>query len=324
MSSAAYPYMPLTDLAVIDITGADAAAFLHGQLTHDVTGLASGQARLSGYCTAKGRLLATLVFWHDNSGGEPRIRALVPDDVADALIKRLSMFVLRAKVSLQRSAAAVGGAMVGAGNAAPEGTLADEAAALPASPAPWATANTPSATWIAAPTSPGAAARWWVVVEEPDLLSPFASCNADDWRVQDISAGLPWIRNATQDLFIPQTLNLDLIDGLSFTKGCYPGQEVVARSHYRGVVKRRTAYGTVAQPGDLATDQLVGTDTYDARQPDNPCGRIINAAQASNGAVHVLMEVQLADLGQADFRAEGPQGPAISVQPLPYEIVVER
>ena len=67
--------------------------------------------------------------------------------------------------------------------------------------------------------------------------------DADAWRAADLAAGIPWIGAATQDLFIPQTVNLELIQGVSFTKGCYPGQEVVARSHYRGTVKRRMAYG---------------------------------------------------------------------------------
>src|SRR5690606_22708266 len=134
------------------------------------------------------------------------------------------------------------------------------------------------------------------------------------WHAADIAAGLPWVQTATQDVFIPQTLNLDLIDGVSFTKGCYPGQEVVARSHYRGTVKRRMAYGLIQAPGGIDAGTLPGTDTYNANDPGNPCGRIVNAAQAGE-SIHVLMEVQLADLGHADFRLGQPAGPVIAIKP---------
>src|SRR5690606_1598918 len=133
------------------------------------------------------------------------------------------------------------------------------------------------------------------------------------------------------DVFIPQTLNLDLIDGVSFSKGCYPGQEVVARSHYRGTVKRRMAYGVISAAVDIDAATLPGSDTFDAQDPQNPVGRIINAAktEAANPhadepamatTVHVLMEVQLADLGRADFRLGSADGPVIELRALPYSI----
>lgn len=320
MTSTAFHLVPLPDLTVIDIVGADAPTFLHGQLTHDVTGLQSGQARLAGYCTAKGRLLGTMVFWRDTNSTEPLIRALVKNDIADIIIKRLGMFVLRAKVTLRHSPAKVGAAMKEAGARPLADPLQEEAAALPDLDSPWQVVQTATATWISAPGTIGGATRWWVVADEA-AAPPQSSQNEDAaWQAADAAAGLPWVQLATQDLFIPQTLNLDLIDGVSFTKGCYPGQEVVARSHYRGTVKRRTAYGIIKQASGINANELAGTDTYDARRPANPCGRIVNAALSADGRLHVLMEVQLADLGQADFRLGSPAGPAIGVQPLPYEI----
>src|SRR5690606_20265238 len=113
---------------------------------------------------------------------------------------------------------------------------------------------------------------------------------------------------------------LDLINGISFTKGCYPGQEVVARSHYRGTVKRRMAYGT-AQVATDAVESLTGQDVFDANgtHPDTPTGRIINAAQ-DGVTTHLLIEVKLADMTNAAYRLCEPNGPAVTLEALPYDI----
>ncbi|MDS1141525.1 folate-binding protein [Pusillimonas sp. SM2304] len=335
---------PLADMAVIDVTGADAAAFLHGQLTHDIAGLAPNQARLAGYCTPKGRLLGSMVVWQARDAEAPALRALIKADIADTVAKRLSMFVLRAKASLAVTRPSIWGVTLdpGAkGSAAPamDGSypsLAEQAAKLPADAAPWTIVRGDTGDWIAAPCAGTPSTRWWRVAHAPLEEQPAAasSAQAAAWQAADIAAGLPWVQAATQDVFIPQTLNLDLIDGVSFTKGCYPGQEVVARSHYRGTVKRRMAYGLIQDGTATGPDAgvLAGTDVFDARQPDNPCGRIINAARADldrpldaspsdTHPIHALAEVQLADLGTADFRLGSPDGPALSMRALPYAIV---
>lgn len=338
---------PLADMAVIDVTGADAAAFLHGQLTHDIAGLAPNQARLAGYCTPKGRLLGSMVVWQAEGAETPALRALIKSDIADAVAKRLSMFVLRAKARLTvtrplvlgvtLNPGAKGGAALADGLPA---ALAEQAADLPADASPWAIVRGDTGDWIAAPCAGAPSTRWWWVAHAPLEEQPAAAGSAQAaaaWQAADIAAGLPWVQAATQDVFIPQTLNMDLIDGVSFTKGCYPGQEVVARSHYRGTVKRRMAYGLIQDTRATGPDAgaLAGTDVFDARQPDNPCGRIINAAKADldgplDGSpsdthpVHALAEVQLADLNTADFRLGSPDGPAVSLRALPYGIVQDQ
>lgn len=323
MNEFASPAAPLSDLAVIDIEGADAAIFLHGQLTNDVTGIGPGQARLAGYCTAKGRLLGTMVVWRSSTETEPlRLHALLKADIAEAVSKRLSMFVLRAKVKLALSKRQVFGVMTPAsvadGNDQP-GRLSLLPPAVEGEVQPWTVAHTDEGTWISAPSADPGVARWWLITTssiEADATAPTGSA----WRAADMAAGLPWVQAATQDLFIPQTLNMDLIDGVSFSKGCYPGQEVVARSHYRGTVKRRMAYGQVSPETPSDASDLAGVDTYDAGKPDNPCGRIIDAARGGDGSLHVLMEVQLADLDSADFRLGVATGPVIRVQSMPYSI----
>lgn len=311
---------PLEDFAVFGVSGADALPFLHGQLTQDVTGLPADVARLAGYCTAKGRLLATLAMWRGAAPTEdtPQLYALARQDLTQGLLKRLSMFVLRAKAKLAPAALNVAGVW-----AEPARLAALEAAVGVLPRAPWQRAERPSGTWIAAPLI-GAAPRWWWIASDPQLAAaaPLATvlslAPAATWRAADLAAGIPWISAATQDLFIPQTVNLDLIQGVSFTKGCYPGQEVVARSHYRGTIKRRMAFGIIAAT-DRQGDGLACTDVFDVTQPGEPCGRIVDAARAS-GRLSVLFEITLAALSAGDLRLGAADGPRIVVAPLPYSI----
>lgn len=311
---------PLAGFRVITAAGSDALAFLHGQVTQDITGLKPEAAALAGYCTAKGRLLATMVAWRATQTDDPegpQLHALVRDDLADALIKRLGMFVLRAKAKLSSADLQAGG--VTAAPAQVEALAAAAGGDLPH--VPWQRAELPSGTWIGAPSA-DTQRRWWWIATAAQFDSHGAALAAllgrtdeDSWRAADLAAGLPWIAQATQDVFIPQTVNLDLIGGVNFRKGCYPGQEVVARSHYRGTVKRRMAYGTLADGGPVAA----GTDVYDATQPNEPCGRVVDAA-ALGRHVAVLFETTLASLPAGALHLGAPDGPAITVAALPYPI----
>ncbi|ARP90525.1 folate-binding protein YgfZ [Bordetella genomosp. 9] len=309
---------------VIAASGADAIEFLHGQLTQDVRGLAADSAALAGYCTAKGRLLATLVMWRPateapdrpDDADTPRLHALVRADVAEPLLKRLRMFVLRAKVKLAAAPLRVAGVWTQGDGAALE---AAAGGALPRQP--WRRAELASGAWIAAPAAQGL--RWWWIATDAQIRAAEAALrpalsegSPDAWLAADLAAGLPWVGTPTQDLFIPQTVNLDLIGGVSFTKGCYPGQEVVARSHYRGTVKRRMAYGIVA--GRSGGDIPAGTDVFDATDPNEPCGRIVDAAGAGDTAV--LFETTLSALSSGRLRLGSADGPAIDVRPLPYPL----
>jgi folate-binding protein YgfZ len=301
---------------VISAAGDDALTFLHGQLTQDVTGQPAERASLAGYCTAKGRLLATLVMWRASAEpAEPDARwhALVRADLADALLKRLSMFVLRAKAKLSSSAVLHAFGV----QAAAEQVAALQSAAGGALPdQPWQRVDLPTGTWIAAPTA--ASPRWWWIASDAqleasrDLAKLLGRGDAQEWQAADLAAGLPWIASLTQDLFIPQTVNLELAGGVSFTKGCYPGQEVVARSHYRGTVKRRMAYGRLEETDTAAHP---GVDVYDAKNAHEATGRVVDAA---GGAL--LFETTLASLPEGDLRLGAADGPRIRVLPLPYAL----
>lgn len=329
----------LKNYKVFAATGADAATFLHGQLTNDVTALGSGDARYAGYCTARGRLLATLVVWRAAAhAAEPESTTNTQDTASaifgimrrslfDAVIKRLSMFVLRAKVKFATPDINVAGVWAQAN--ALDALSAAAGGALPSTP--WQRVDLASGTWIASP-HPGATLRWWWIATAEQraaagtiLASVLEKADEAQWQAGELAEGLPWIDASTQDLFIPQTVNLDLIDGVNFTKGCYPGQEIVARSHYLGTVKRRMAFGTIALADaskDAAT--LPGTDIYQSSRADEPCGRIIDAAcvqAASNGGeISILFETTLSAMAAADLRLGAADGPSITLHALPYAL----
>jgi len=147
-----------------------------------------------------------------------------------------------------------------------------------------------------------------------ELEGLFVESSTGQWQAADVRAGLPWITAATRDLFIPQTLNLDLIEGVSFTKGCYPGQEVVARSHYRGTLKRRMAMGwTTAQEVAPASDIVASSDL------EHPCGRVIN--QSWDGSKQwLLFECTFDALSRGELQLAGEAGDPVNLLSLPYPV----
>ncbi|MCK9509800.1 MAG: folate-binding protein [Pigmentiphaga sp.] len=290
----------LDSLRVVRVTGADAVGFLHGQLTHDVEKLTPGHARLAAYCNAKGRVQATLVLWRADDAGAPVVYFFTHASVVDALLKRLRMFVLRAKVVFELLDWSVSGVWAETG----------------AGPAAWHTepADAEGGVRIGAPAAAPLAWRAWQV-----QAAPVKSAEGDPaaWACQEIRAGLPWISAATFELFTPLMINFDLIDGVSFTKGCYPGQEVVARSHYRGKQKRRTHRGRLPLPEALDPAVLPGSDLYTPGAVE-PVGRVINAA-ACNGTLEVLFEATFDTIDANALHLGSPEGPQLILQALPYD-----
>src|SRR5690606_11149810 len=247
----------LNDYVVLDAIGPDAQSFLQGQLSCDLESL-SGDATFSGYCAANGRLLATGLVWQEPADTN-HFRILVHRSLAEALHKRLSMFVLRSKVQLQLSNHRVYGAYE---------TNPDERVAQR-----YHVTTADHATWIQAPSAAQQPNRWWLISDAAPENALDDALKADSWDAQTLMEGIPHIRVETQDTFIPQTLNLELIGAVSFTKGCFPGQEVVARSHYRGTIRRRSALFSITteQLGD--TPLVVGADLFSASGDDSAIGR---------------------------------------------------
>jgi folate-binding protein YgfZ len=251
----------LPGFSVLRIAGTDAPAFLQGQFTHDVRLLADGRTQVSACCTNQGRVLALVRFRQT----EEAIYALLPSDLTARLATHLRKFVLRSRVEiLQAADLHVGAIMVGAADSNAQRPF-DEAA-MTMSPVPMS-GSTEVVTFQYAPgreivAAPAAA---WRAISGLSLSRPSAQAQ-QEWLAADIAEGLPQVFAATSEHFTPQMLNADLIDGVSFTKGCYTGQEIVARTHHLGRVKRRAMRFVLppgAAPAPLANLLLDGQKAAD-------------------------------------------------------------
>ncbi len=304
--------MPLPQFGVIDVAGDDAATFLHSQLTNDIEHLDAASARLSGYCSPKGRLLGSFLAWRAGHA----VRLLVSKDVQPAVQKRLSMFVLRAKAKLTDASdtlAVVGfagdvrDALSGIFDALPDGVHVK--------------VDGPAGTLIRVPDAAGRKRYLWIGPRaEVDArvaalggTLPVVSPAVWDWL--DVRAGEPRITQPAVEQFVPQMVNFDVIGAVNFRKGCYPGQEIVARSQYRGTIKRRTALAHVAGETDTVH---AGVELFHSDDPGQPCGMIVNAAAAPAGGVDALVEIKLAALDNGTVHLGSADGPVLAFDALPY------
>ncbi len=311
---------PLTDLGLMAFSGDDAAGFLHSQLTNDVEHLGQQEARLAAYCSPKGRMLASLLYWRAADGA---ILVQVPRELQAAVQKRLQMYILRAKVKAADTSAAK--VALGLGGAAAGATLTPWFATLP--DAPYAKVDGDAGCLIRMADAFGAPRYQWLATPEqaaqawPQLAQALAPAGAELWRLADIQAGVPRIVQATQEKFVPQMVNFELIGGVSFKKGCYPGQEIVARSQYLGKLKRRTLAATLAGDTDTAPAPVAaGMEVYAEGAPDQPCGMVVNAERAGAGEFALLVELQTAAAEAGAIRLGSAAGPTLQFQPLPYAL----
>lgn len=304
---------PLTDLGLIAASGEDAASFLHNQLTNDVEHLGDGQARLAGYCSPKGRLLATFLMWKSTDG----IMLQAPRGIQPAVQKRLQMFILRAKAKLadlsdERVALGLAGDAAAA-------VLTQWFPTLPA--APYAKAESDAGTLIRVADASGAPRYQWIASVDtaqaawPQLADALPAAGPHLWRLTEIHAGIPRITQPTQEQFVPQMVNFELIGGVNFKKGCYPGQEIVARSQYLGKLKRRMMPASVD-----ATQADAGAEVFSSADPDQPCGMIVNAERNDRGGFDCLVELKLAALNQGTVHLGAADGPVLRFAALPYPL----
>jgi tRNA-modifying protein YgfZ len=306
---------PVTDLGLIAVSGDDAASFLHNQLTNDVEHLGQAETRLAGYCTPKGRLLATFLMWRDAES----VFLQLPRVLQAPLQKRLSMFVLRAKAKLRdASAEPVREAVLGLGGAKAEAALRERGLALPA--APNQKTEAANGTLIRLPDAFGAPRYLWrtsaetAVAALPALSEALALGGNQAWALASIHAGVPQVSAPTQEQFVPQMVNLELLGGVNFKKGCYPGQEIVARSQYLGKLKRRTALASIDNAAARAGDEV-----FSLSDPEQPCGMVVNAAPNGTGGADALVEMKLAALGE-EVRLGSAGGAAVRFLAMPYPL----
>jgi len=304
---------PLTDQGLIVWSGDEAAHFLHNQLTNDVEKLPADQARLAGYCSAKGRLLATMLYWRIDN----QIVLQLPRQILTATQKRLQMFVLRAKATPRDASNEF--AILGLAGYAAGAVLQTWFPELPV--APYDKRDTEAGTLIRLSDVGGAPRYQWVASAAtamqawPLLTQHLRATGPQAWRLTEIRAGVPAVTLETQEQFVPQMINFELIGGVNFKKGCYPGQEIVARSQYLGKLKRRMLLASVA-----GSQVLPGTEVFASDDASQPCGMIVNAENSAADMVDCLVEMKISASEGTSVHLGSANGPLLQLKPLPYAL----
>ena len=292
----------LPQLGVIRAVGPDAASFLQGQLTQDVLSLGTDEARLAAFCNPKGRMQASFVVF---KRGPEELLLVCSQDLLAATLKRLSMFVMRAKAKLSDASAEfmVCGVVGLAIDFIAPGTHKqgskvdiDQASLIQLYPG----AGTPRALWCA-PTG--------------TALPAVPALDVALWQWLEVQAGIATVTQPLFETLVPQMLNYESVGGVSFKKGCYPGQEIIARSQFRGTLKRRAyVVHTTAMP-------TLGQEVFQAADAEQPCGLIAAAAPNPAGGFDAIASLQIAAVEAGGLTLGSPSGAAISVLPLPYPLL---
>ncbi len=335
-------WSPLPLFGGFTVSGADAAQFLQGQLTNDVAALTATRSQRSGYCTPKGRLMATFLQWRI---AEDTIGHVIPLSLLERTTKRLKMFVLRSKATFSGPASAltVFGLWIDGATSSGIGALSGDVTIV--------TGLEQGQAWLIREPDSALGARAWLIADHaatekieshlktfPDRAAP-----QEAWLAAEIQSGKPWVWPQTVEAFVPQMINFELIDGVSFKKGCYPGQEVVARSQYLGKLKRRTfhssiqitahaltsQFGSRSTEGDHPLAVLIGAEVWSPIDTTQPVGQVVDAARVARSAsgsneqtVHLLVETTIDAWSAGGLRLGSldASSPSLSQESLPYSL----
>ena len=306
----------LPEFCLIRVSGKDAFSFLNNQLVNQLAEVSEEASQLSGYCNPRGRLFAAFrVFMR---GEDYYLRTTA--DNAEPVTGRLRLFVLRSEVSLEMDSGLGCLGLIGEDAA----DLLDDAGA----PVPAKNRNSVRHADFSVIHAPGVRERYEIYAPREPLadlerkLAPgTATADNGTWRLYDVLSGIPNIYSRTRELFVPQMVNFDLIGALSFSKGCYPGQEVIARTHYRGKLKRRMYRFALARPSRrVAPGDPVFVPAYSTEQPS---GEVVDACQLSDGTLTGLASLRARGLEHGEIRLGAADGEAAQIADLPYEVVTE-
>jgi len=301
-------YFDLSRFALIEVAGDDAFTFLHGQFTADLNDLEHRGWIFSAWCQANGRVLCTFIVFRKNHA----LFLLLPAAIKEKIIRRLSLFVLRSKVNIRDATAdhiILGLRDINIRNMDLFGSCKCTGNMLAAENCNvlelWG--QTPRSIVICKQ------GNLHLLMEKIHMLCKPGEPAA--WDLLDIEAGIPWITEPTSDSYLPQMLNLDQMLGLSYQKGCYPGQEVIARLHYRGALKRRLFLGT----GHGENPPPPGTGLV---QPDTGArtGDVIDAARHPDGSFRLLVVAGISEAESGVLRLQDAQQTSITLQPLQYPL----
>ncbi len=319
-------FTPLNDWSCISVIGPDAVDFLQNQLTNSVKSIVNTPAasialphqqnRFAGYCSAKGRLMAN--FWimrqdtpvnNESNESQPAFYLFISKDLAASLAKRLSMFVLRSKVKVLDLTES----MTVYGYATESNALTEEFKKM-TSMVGVLTAELPPVNINQVQTK-----RYLMAAPKNQVMGDGHDEALQAWNWLEIQSAIPRITQATFEQFVPQMINMESLKGIDFQKGCYPGQEVVARSQYRGTIKRRLQVAHINHQANI----LPGTEIFHSDDPSQPCGMVVLAAPHPlvPDRVDVQVECKLEALQTGSVHLGSATGPALSFSALPYPLI---
>ena len=317
-----YGFTPLPDWGLILVEGADAATLLQGQLSNSVISLkrtAWGEiaygldsVRLVGYCNPKGRLLASawLGLFPESTDSDDRFALFISKDIAASTAKRLSMYVLRSKVKVVDASNdwEVFGSYKNAGS---EETIAPLKDSIGLRIPDVLDQDQSFQRALFAKRKTGAA--------NPSV----DQISLSQWNSLEVLSAIPRIVLATQEQFVPQMINFESVSGVDFKKGCYPGQEIVARSQYRGAVKRRLQLAHTSPNASLLELAKPGVELFQVGDASQPCGMVVLAAAnpVNSDRIDLQLECKLDALEAGEIHLGNCDGPVLQIDQLPYHLL---
>lgn len=273
-------FVVLDQVSLIEVQGEDHIEFLQGQLTQDIKLLTQGQAKFAGFCNPKGRLLAFMLAY----GYHNAIHIQIGKSIEESILKRLRMYVLRSKVSIQSLS----------DQFTQIGFLGSEALTKININAPQNFLEITASHDVIIMRISKDTERYQLIGKNLAVdaliklaLSEYTPMSIDEWNNASILDGIPEVFPSTQEAFIPQSLNMDLIDGVNFKKGCYTGQEIVARTHYLGKVKRRMYRVSVESQDNLIPGDLI------LNEKKEEVGQLVRSAKENSKKINALIELRV-------------------------------
>lgn len=318
----------LAQYEILLLKGNDNINFLHANVTQDLKDLSIDHVKYSGYCDYKGRLNATMIIWLENINNELYI--LVKKDLSKFLIEIFSKYILKRDVTIEISDRSK---IYGITDFKKQiDTINFHYIDIPIidlKKSNWNKIRKQNITLISIPSSINDELRLICIVNDSDLSIPLTDhyqiTRESIWDLLDKSSGIPWINSFNKGKFTPYDVNLDLLKGISFSKGCYPGQEVIARIKYLGKIKKRMFYGKIGKLNFskyFNINQLTNEYIFSLGNRSEPCGRIIDWTLFYNGYIYILFELPIKEYLNKDneLYAFEYNGPKIQIKALPYDI----
>jgi hypothetical protein len=267
---------PLFDWHLIRISGLDCKTFLQNLFTNNILHLSLHESQLSGFCSPKGRLLAS--FWITLSSTDT-YELWISADLAEEFTKKLSMYRLRSKVSIQHLSS--------------EMKVYGQISELPFSHEEELHCVLPNIQWQDK-------VFYRRLIASPEEIKPTNSTSF--WNLLEVQSGIPRITEKTKDLFVPQMINFESVGAVDFKKGCYPGQEIVARSQYLGTIKRRLKIASLSFEGNKGLEIIPGMEVFSESDPDQACGIVVlSSIDIFKNCYYFQLEIKLSEMQETLF-----------------------